>query len=186
MCLVMEHAGGGELFQQIARTGALSEETARIYFQQIISAIHYCHSIGICHRDLKLENCLLAAPGSHLLKVADFGLSKDAQQHSQPRTKRVGTISYMAPEVALATGTEPYDGEVLLPSRSQSALLAHSIQSSVQWPPNSPFTIDDEAAAVGQAADVWSLGVMLFVLLCCEYPFGFDGPAEQGGQPTQR
>ena len=105
VCLVMEHAGGGELFQQVARHGAVPESLARVYFQQIVSAIHYCHSIGVCHRDLKLENCLLASPGSHLLKIADFGLSKDAQQHSQPRTKRVGTISYMAPEVALATGT---------------------------------------------------------------------------------
>eukprot|EP01052_Picozoa_sp_SAG31_P019986 SAG31_NODE_1482_length_8175_cov_4.484398_7_plen_245_part_00 len=104
VCLVMEHAGGGELFQQVARYGALPEHLARVYFQQIVSAIQYCHSLGVCHRDLKLENCLLASPGSNILKITDFGLSKDAQQHSQPRTKRVGTISYMAPEVALATG----------------------------------------------------------------------------------
>jgi serine/threonine protein kinase len=34
----------------------------------------------------------------------------------------------------------------------------------------------------GEGADVWSLGIILYVLVCCDYPFGFDGV---GGQPTQ-
>jgi serine/threonine protein kinase len=44
------------------------------------------------------------------VKITDFGLSKDSEQHSQPKTKRVGTISYMAPEVAMASGEMPYSG----------------------------------------------------------------------------
>eukprot|EP01048_Picozoa_sp_COSAG05_P005476 COSAG05_NODE_325_length_11376_cov_31.743726_2_plen_391_part_00 len=143
VCLVMEHAGGGELFQLVANTGAMPEDMARIYFLQILSAAAYCHSRGVCHRDLKLENCLLSTPGSQLVKITDFGLSKDIEQHSQPRTQRVGTVSYMAPEVSMASGLVPYDGA---------------------------------------AADVWSLGVILYVLVCCDYPFGFDG---SGGVPTQ-
>ena len=43
-------------------------------------------------------------------QITDFGMSKDFSQHSQPRTKKVGTISYMAPEVGQATGDSPYDG----------------------------------------------------------------------------
>eukprot|EP01049_Picozoa_sp_SAG25_P005418 SAG25_NODE_372_length_8977_cov_25.225839_4_plen_59_part_00 len=50
MCLVMEHAGGGELFQVIATHGAMVEDTARVYFRQIVSAVIHCHSNGICHR----------------------------------------------------------------------------------------------------------------------------------------
>lgn len=142
VCLVMEYASGGELFQVISDSGAMSEDMARGYFLQILSAVEYCHSCGVCHRDLKLENILLSEQGSQLVKITDFGMSKDIEQHSIPKTKRVGTASYMAPEVSMAGVATPYDGT---------------------------------------AADVWSLGVILYVLVCCDYPFGFDGP---GGAST--
>ena len=61
VCLVMEYASGGELFTQVANGGAMSEDRARQYFKQIVSAAGHCHSQGICHRDLKLENILLGA-----------------------------------------------------------------------------------------------------------------------------
>ena len=57
----MEYASGGELFTQVANGGAMSEDRARQYFKQIVSAAAHCHSQGICHRDLKLENILLGA-----------------------------------------------------------------------------------------------------------------------------
>ncbi|GFZ04000.1 CBL-interacting protein kinase 5 [Actinidia rufa] len=40
---VMEYVKGGELFAKVAR-GKLKEDLARKYFQQLISAIDYCHS----------------------------------------------------------------------------------------------------------------------------------------------
>ena len=129
----------------------MAEPRAQWVFHQICSALDYCHSKGVCHRDLKLENLMLLGPSSgtlgtqELVKVTDFGLSKDCSMHSQPHTK-VGTISYMAPEVTEADSA-PYDG---------------------------------------QAADVWSLGVILYVLVACSYPFGYDGPKELGGEPTHK
>ena len=67
--------------------GAMSEDRARSYFKQIVSAAAHCHSQDICHRDLKLENILLGAD-EQTVKITDFGLSKDTEQHSQPKTKR--------------------------------------------------------------------------------------------------
>lgn len=49
--LVLELADGGDLYDYIMRheTG-LSEQTARLYFRQIVRAISYCHKLHVVHR----------------------------------------------------------------------------------------------------------------------------------------
>lgn len=66
---VMEYMEGGELFDVVKEKRRLSEEEARDYFKQIISAIGYCHRERMIHRDLKLENILLVSKGSRKIKV---------------------------------------------------------------------------------------------------------------------
>lgn len=71
--LVMEYAGGGELFSRVSQKNRLTELESCILFQQILSGVEYCHRAKIIHRDLKLENILLSVEGQ--VKIADFGLS---------------------------------------------------------------------------------------------------------------
>ena len=52
--------------------GKLSENDARILFVQMVTAVDYCHSRGIIHRDLKLENILLFEPGVLNIRVRLF------------------------------------------------------------------------------------------------------------------
>ncbi|KAL9460067.1 hypothetical protein AB3S75_003295 [Citrus x aurantiifolia] len=125
---VIEYVKGGELFAKVLK-GKLKEESARKYFQQLISAVDFCHSRGVYHRDLKPENLLLDENGN--LKVSDFGLSalpeqlwNDGLLHTQ-----CGTPAYVAPEVLRKKG---YDGA---------------------------------------KSDIWSCGVVLFVLLSGFLPF---------------
>ncbi|THG16018.1 CBL-interacting serine/threonine-protein kinase 5-like [Camellia sinensis] len=125
---VMEYIKGGELFAKISK-GKLNEDSARKYFQQLISAVDFCHSRGVSHRDLKPENLLLDENGD--LKVSDFGLSalpeqlwNDGLLHTQ-----CGTPAYVAPEILRKKG---YDGA---------------------------------------KADLWSCGVILYVLLAGFLPF---------------
>lgn len=125
---VMEYIKGGELFAKVAK-GKLKEDIARKYFQQLISAVDFCHSRGVSHRDLKPENLLLDE--NENLKVSDFGLSAIPEQlrndgllHTQ-----CGTPAYVAPEVLRKKG---YDGA---------------------------------------QADIWSCGVILYVLLAGFLPF---------------
>ncbi|XP_040871503.1 serine/threonine-protein kinase SAPK2 isoform X1 [Glycine max] len=81
---------------------------ARYFFQQLISGVSYCHSMEICHRDLKLENTLLDGSSAPRLKICDFGYSKSSVLHSQPKST-VGTPAYIAPEVL---SRREYDGKV--------------------------------------------------------------------------
>ncbi|KAM7276249.1 hypothetical protein ACFE04_018115 [Oxalis oulophora] len=81
---------------------------ARFFFQQLISGVSYCHSMQICHRDLKLENTLLDGSDAPLLKICDFGYSKSSVLHSQPKST-VGTPAYIAPEVL---SRKEYNGKI--------------------------------------------------------------------------
>lgn len=108
LAIVMEYAAGGELFARICSAGRFSEDEGRFFFQQLISGVCYCHSMEICHRDLKLENTLLDGSPTPRLKICDFGYSKSALLHSQPKST-VGTPAYIAPEVL---SRKEYDGKI--------------------------------------------------------------------------
>lgn len=108
LAIVMEYASGGELFERICNAGRFNEDEARFFFQQLISGVSYCHSMQVCHRDLKLENTLLDGSPAPRLKICDFGYSKSSLLHSQPKST-VGTPAYIAPEVLLR---QEYDGKI--------------------------------------------------------------------------
>ncbi|KAL9158649.1 hypothetical protein ABFS82_08G083100 [Erythranthe guttata] len=108
LLIVMEYASGGELFDRICSAGRFSEDEARYFFQQLISGVCYCHSMNICHRDLKLENTLLDGSPAPRLKICDFGYSKSSVLHSRPKST-VGTPAYIAPEVL---SRREYDGKL--------------------------------------------------------------------------
>ncbi|XP_028772902.1 serine/threonine-protein kinase SAPK3 [Neltuma alba] len=108
LAIIMEYAAGGELFERICSAGRFSEDEARFFFQQLISGVSYCHSMEICHRDLKLENTLLDGSPNPRVKICDFGYSKSALLHSQPKST-VGTPAYIAPEVL---SRKEYDGKI--------------------------------------------------------------------------
>eukprot|EP00178_Gracilaria_changii_P013726 TRINITY_DN386_c0_g5_i1.p2 TRINITY_DN386_c0_g5~~TRINITY_DN386_c0_g5_i1.p2 ORF type:complete len:614 (-),score=77.80 TRINITY_DN386_c0_g5_i1:7285-9126(-) len=112
--IVMELVTGGELYDEIVRHKRLDEATSRLYFQQIVDALVYCHRRGVVHRDLKPENLLLDDEGN--IKITDFGMSwmKDAIDHDthskQLLKTQCGTPKYMAPEIILRA-PDGYDGE---------------------------------------------------------------------------
>ncbi|KAL6581678.1 CBL-interacting serine/threonine-protein kinase 7 [Orobanche minor] len=105
--LVMELAPGGELFARLNGCRRFSEQTARRYFQQVVSALRFCHQNGVYHRDIKPQNLLLDRGG--MLKITDFGLSVLSEQKRDGLVYTAcGTPAYTAPEVVHRKG---YDGE---------------------------------------------------------------------------
>lgn len=59
----------------------LPEDMAAFYFLQLSYAVLFLHEKGICHRDIKLENCMVCTK-SMQLKLVDFGMSKTVESTS--------------------------------------------------------------------------------------------------------
>ena len=79
--------------------GPLPPQLVKSYLYQITSAIRYCHSKRILHRDLKPQNLLIDKNG--VIKLADFGLARAFGVPIKTLTHEVLTLWYRAPEILL-------------------------------------------------------------------------------------
>ncbi|KAJ1672439.1 hypothetical protein EV182_007175, partial [Spiromyces aspiralis] len=131
--IAMEHIPGGELLQYMRKHGRLKEWEARYFFRQIVSAIDYCHSNCVIHRDLKLENVMLDSDGN--VKIIDFGFCNKFYWDRQLDTY-CGSPFYAAPEMV----------------------------KGIKY--------------TGPEVDIWSMGVILFFMLCGRTPFEGENLSE--------
>ncbi|XP_044735404.1 serine/threonine-protein kinase SIK1-like [Chrysoperla carnea] len=99
--LVTELAAGGDMCNHVKaqKNGRLDERATRGYARQVISAIGHMHSRGIVHRDLKMENIMVAS-NKLQIKIVDFGLSNIWTPDS-PLHTHCGSPEYAAPELFL-------------------------------------------------------------------------------------
>ena len=89
---------GGDLFDRLS-SHPFSEVDVQSIFKQLLYALNYCHREKIAHRDLKLENFLLASSEGYDVKIIDFGeafswknsMKEELSQLSQ--SKLVGTVT---------------------------------------------------------------------------------------------
>ena len=113
--MVLEYASGGTLHGLLNDGGALDEPKARGFARQLVAAVAHLHAHRVCHRDLKLENCVLDKPAADTpvqrVRLIDFGLSfrwpaggAAAGLAHKPLTKLAGSLHYMAPEMLARTG----------------------------------------------------------------------------------
>lgn len=138
----MEFAIHGSLEAYIARCGAngspgVSEPEGQRLFAQIASAIDYLHGLRVAHRDIKLENVVLDS--EMRARVIDFGSAERLVDGGWLSAVQ-GSPGYMAPEVLLSA--------------------AHAARNSRPSSGRSRETHRYDALA----ADVWSLGVLLFAI----------------------
>ena len=100
--LIMNLAENGDLLEYIRQRGPMPDDDARRFFQQLINASEYFHSLGIVHRDLKCENLLLDA--NHNIVVSDFGFARGQMIIPETGKRRLsqtfcGSYAYAPPEI---------------------------------------------------------------------------------------
>jgi len=109
----MEYLSGQNLFEFLKQVmlqdnkAGYDERYIRSLMEQALKAVKSIHDIGICHRDIKLDNFVFVDADFNHIKLLDFGLSSvfriDAGSDNVSKLARMktyaGTLLYVAPEV---------------------------------------------------------------------------------------
>ncbi|WVW81093.1 hypothetical protein I302_103084 [Kwoniella bestiolae CBS 10118] len=103
---VMEYAPY-DLFS-VVMSGKMARPEIYCVFRQIIDGVNYLHSMGLAHRDLKLDNCVMTH--DNIVKLIDFGTATVFHypgKHQIPASGVVGSDPYLAPEVLNKDAYDP-------------------------------------------------------------------------------
>ncbi|MFQ6659341.1 hypothetical protein Gotur_028250 [Gossypium turneri] len=163
--LVMELCEGGELFDRIVARGHYTERAAAAVTRTIMEVVQLCHKHGVIHRDLKPENFLFAnKKESSPLKAIDFGLSiffKPGTVHGNDQS--LSDILNFRCDIVVS-----------------SHIVVHGERFSEIV--GSPYYMAPEVLKrnYGPEIDIWSAGVILYILLCGVPPFWAGKSSEQG------
>ncbi|KLT38285.1 Pkinase-domain-containing protein [Cutaneotrichosporon oleaginosum] len=103
---IMEYAPY-DLFS-VVMSGKMNRPEIYCVFRQIIDGVNYLHSMGLAHRDLKLDNCVMTS--GNIVKLIDFGTATVFHypgKHQIPASGVVGSDPYLAPEVLTKETYDP-------------------------------------------------------------------------------
>ena len=170
--LLLELARGGELLERIIAKKRYSEGEAKAVLQSLIEAASFLHSRNVVHRDIKPENILLASQNDHTeVLISDFGLAK-VLDSGESKVFDCGSdsSSHSSQSTVGSSGSEGLE-EVSIGQRRKRRPRAYTSCGSDCYV--APEVLNAEG--YGPQVDMWSIGVVMFTLLCGELPFSVEG-----------
>lgn len=156
----MQRRTSRDLFECIEQHNRLSEEQARWVFAQVVETVWHLDRIGISHRDIKDENCVVDADFN--VKLIDFGSAVITDiRKPQPYFNRFfGTMTFASPEILQGKPYRAPHAEIW----SLGVLLSILISGQCPFP-------DPTAAIKGKLSKLkgaWSKEAANLLLLCLE------------------
>lgn len=97
----------------VVMSGSMSRPEIYCVFRQICDGVEYLHSLGLAHRDLKLDNCVMTS--DNVVKLIDFGTATVFHYPGKKTTLATGVVGsdpYLAPEVVSAESYDPRKTDV--------------------------------------------------------------------------
>lgn len=97
----------------VVMSGKMCRPEIYCVFRQICDGVEYLHSIGLAHRDLKLDNCVMTT--SNIVKLIDFGTATVFHYPGKAHTLATGIVGsdpYLAPEVLNKGSYDPRKTDV--------------------------------------------------------------------------
>lgn len=154
--LVFEKVNGGPLLTRIQEQNHFTEREASQIIRDLASALQFLHVKGIAHRDLKPENILCVYPDKlSPVKICDFDLSSGIMFNSDRAASPLST-----PQLQSPVGSAEF--------------MAPEVVDAFQG----------ISSSYDKRCDLWSLGVIMYILLCGYPPFygscGYDCGWELG------
>ena len=166
--LLLELARGGELLGRIIEKKRYTEAETKLVLQSLIEAASFLHSRNVVHRDIKPENILLASQNDHTeVLISDFGLAKVLDAGDS----KVYDINDGGSETSSQdTDIGSQEGAGIGRRRKRRPRAYTSCGSDCYVAPEVL-----NAEGYGPQVDMWSIGVVMFTLLCGQLPFSVDG-----------
>lgn len=135
--IVMQWVEGEGLDGRVKRTGPLKPQEALAIMREVVAALRVAHSAGLVHCDVKPPNILVDRRGA--VKLADFGIARQAGSARAEGEAVTGSFHFMAPEQALGAPPDPRSdlyavgstwyfaltGQMLFPGSPMDALIRH-------------------------------------------------------------
>ena len=97
----------------VVMSGKMTRPEIYCVFRQICDGVEYLHSLGLAHRDLKLDNCVMTT--TNVVKLIDFGTATVFHYPGKKTTMATGIVGsdpYLAPEVLSEESYDPRKTDV--------------------------------------------------------------------------